>query len=88
MSTNLKGMFFRPEGRVFVGHPEHYHGKHPHQTDYAIEVPLEHSVEWLLHVRKTRPGAYLTPVWSKNGTLMARYDGTPDNKVVLDHGDA
>ena len=82
-----KSVFYDKPGRVFIGHGEYSNGYHPHTTHYAIEVPEEHAEVWLAHVKGRIPGAYLSKTWTKNGTLMQRYDGTPDNKVVLDHGD-
>ncbi len=75
------GTIIRP-GREFVGHTER--DARGRSTAYAIEVPVEHATAWLASVRQRFPDAWLQATWPGNSTVMARYGGTPENRVDLD----
>lgn len=83
MTVNMRDIFYNTPGRVFIGRPSVGYQPHAHSTDDAIEVPEAHALAWLDTSRVHFPGAYVTQTWPKNGTVMARYNGTPDNKEVI-----
>jgi len=74
-------------GRVFIGWSEQRHATNG-PGSCAIEVPSEHIDAWLAATRAHKPDAYISQMWTNNGTVMARYRGTPADREELKPGEA
>lgn len=86
MTVSIRDFIYKTPGRVFIGRPRVGYQPHPHPAPDAIEVPEEYADAWLAHSKRYFPDAYIVKTWPKNNTLMARYNGTPENSESIPFG--